>query len=237
MDTPYRDAEWLRRKYHDEGLTQRAIAEECGMSTTTIRRWMKRNDIETREIAGENHGLYGKERSEETKRKIAETLDGREVSTETRRRMADWQKGRSLPREVREKISDALRGVEKSTKTRLKMSRSTAGKNNPNWKGGEYTHEWYGPGWEFVRNRVRERDEVCQQCGHDGSSTRLEVHHIIPIRHFRNADGIPINAANHEANLLLLCKRCHGRAEHGVIEVKPVDEELFSDQVISIFDT
>lgn len=62
MGRNYRDEDWLEEQYHGKGLTQREIAEECGVSPRTIRKYMKRFGIETREVIGENHGLYGKER-------------------------------------------------------------------------------------------------------------------------------------------------------------------------------
>lgn len=200
-------------------MTQRAIAELCGVHERTIRRWMNRLGIEAREVSGENHGLYGRERSEETKRKISETMQGRDISEETRRKMSEAQRGRPTPESVREKISEALRGQGKSDETRVKMSRSTAGEANPNWKGGDYTWEWYGPGWAVIRESVRERDGVCQYCGEDGSNARLEVHHITPLRFYRESETHTLADGNDESNLVLLCRRCHGRAEHGSIEV------------------
>lgn len=133
--------------------------------------------------------------------------------------MSEAQRGRPIPESVREKISEALRGQGKSDETRVKMSKSTAGKDNPNWKGGDYTWEWYGPGWAVIRERVQERDEVCRYCGEDGSVTRLEVHHITPLRFYGESEMHTLADGNVESNLILLCRRCHGRAEHGSIEV------------------
>lgn len=232
MERPYRDAEWLREQYHAEGLTQREIAEECGVVPCTIRRWMKRHGIETREIVGENHGLYGKERDENTRRKISQTMEGREFSSETRALISEANRGREFPQEVREKISKSLRGIARSDETRMKMSRSTSGKNNPNWKGGRYTEEWYGPGWTIIREQIRDRDEICQLCGHDGSQTDLDVHHIIPIRKFREKANVSLEKANHEANLILLRRRCHGRVEHGSVAVSPIDPDRFESEVL-----
>lgn len=223
MSTEYRDPDWLEERYHGDGLTQREIAEICGVEPVTIRRWMKRHDIETREIAGENHGLYGTERSERTRKKISEALEGREFSEKTIEKMSDVARGKRTTESVRKKISDSLSGITRPETTRVRMSRSTAGERNPNWKGGQYTNEWYGPGWDIIRERVQDRDGVCQHCGHDGSDTRLEVHHIVPLREFREKDDATLEDANRKANLILLCKRCHGRAEHGLIEVEPVE--------------
>lgn len=213
MERPYRDRDWLERKYHGEGLTQREIAEGCGVSPSTIRKQMKAFGIETRAVKGENHGMYGKDRSEEVKRQISKRLEGRSFSEETRRRISDALRGKSTPPEVKEKISRSLTGLERPIETREKMSRSTAAENNPNWKGGyEYR---YGEGWTPARDRVLERDGVCQHCDEDGSNRRLHVHHIVPVRLFRETAGLELGDAHKLENLVLLCDRCHGKAEHG----------------------
>lgn len=112
IDRPYRDADWLRERYHGEGLTQREIAAECGVSPRTIRTYMDRFGIETRNVKGENHPQYGEERSEEAKARISETLEGREVSEEWRRRIAEGLAGNEIPDEVRRQISESLSGIE-----------------------------------------------------------------------------------------------------------------------------
>ena len=43
---------------------------------------------------GENHPFYGKHHSEDTRRKISDTLKGRTVTDETRRKMREAQKRR-----------------------------------------------------------------------------------------------------------------------------------------------
>lgn len=101
--------------------------------------------------------------------------------------------------------------------TREKMSKSTAGENNPNWKGG-HIHR-YGSSWGPARAQVLDRDEVCQNCGEDGSNRRLHVHHIIPVREFRDSDHHELEDAHTLDNLVLLCDRCHARVEHGVIDL------------------
>ena len=69
MAKRYRNGWWLEAKYWDEEWTQREIAEECGVSERTIYEYMHRYNVPTRDISGENHPLYGSERSEETKQK------------------------------------------------------------------------------------------------------------------------------------------------------------------------
>lgn len=221
----YQKEHWLEAKYWEEGLTQKEIADKCGVSPRTIRKYMNKFDIPTREMSGENHPMHGRERSEETKQQISETLNGRTFSEETRRRISEAQRGRELPDGVREKISKSLEGLTRSEETRRKMSESTAGEANPNWRGG-YSNR-YGSGWSMAREAVRERDEICQHCGHDGAERQLQVHHIVPVRVFRNADHLEVEDAHETENLVLLCCRCHGRAEHGQIEFDAPVELLF----------
>jgi transposase len=45
----YHDAEWLRDKYHGDGLTLYEIADECDVTATTISSWMDKHEIETRD--------------------------------------------------------------------------------------------------------------------------------------------------------------------------------------------
>ena len=221
----YRNGWWLEVKYWDEKLTQREIAEECGVSPRTIRGYMNQFDIPTREMRGENHPMHGRERTEEEKQKISESLAGRSFSEGTRQRMSEAQRGRELSEDVRAKISESLEGLTRLEATRRRMSESTAGEANPNWRGGYSSR--YGPGWSVARENVRKRDEMCQHCGHDGTKNRLEVHHIVPIRVFRRADHLAIEDAHDEQNLVLLCNRCHGRADHGRIEFEAPIELLF----------
>ena len=60
IESPWRDGEWLREQYHGLGKSISQIAEECGVSDRTIRRWMDRHDIERRSMseAKRSDGLY-----------------------------------------------------------------------------------------------------------------------------------------------------------------------------------
>lgn len=229
MERPYRDAHWLRRRYHDEGATQKELAEECDVSPRTIRDWMNEHDIETREVRGENHGLHGEERGEAVKRKISATLEGREFDAEWRRRIAEANRGRTVSEEVRDRISAALSGRTKSYETRRKMSESTAGEANPNWRGG-YDGR-YGPEWGPARDAVVERDEVCQNCGEDGHERQLQVHHIIPVRAFRESQDASLADAHDLSNLVLLCTQCHGKADYGLLGLESGIEDPRSEKM------
>ncbi|MGA2504353.1 MAG: DEAD/DEAH box helicase [Anaerolineales bacterium] len=68
----------------------------------------------------------------------------------------------------------------------------------------------YGPGWNRLRDSVRNRDGYrCQVCGSIESEIRQhDVHHKIPFRQFRS-----IVEANRMDNLVTLCPTCHHKAE------------------------
>ena len=167
MTKRYRSGWWLAIKYHDEGLTQSEIADECGVSPRCIREYMTEYGIETRDVEGEHHGLYGKARDAAVKEAISESLERRDFDAEARQRMSQSHTGKTIPEPIRSKISEALTGVEKPPETREKMSQARRGEDNPAWRGGRIDR--YGPGWTAAREAVRSRDVVCRQCGHDGT--------------------------------------------------------------------
>jgi len=45
---PYRDAEWLQEAYHENGMTQKEIADLCDIHVSTVVDWMEKHGIETR---------------------------------------------------------------------------------------------------------------------------------------------------------------------------------------------
>jgi predicted DNA-binding protein YlxM (UPF0122 family) len=51
----YDDADWLERKYWDEGLTQREIGELAGVTKGIISKFMRKHEIETRSSAESRH--------------------------------------------------------------------------------------------------------------------------------------------------------------------------------------
>jgi 5-methylcytosine-specific restriction endonuclease McrA len=213
MPPMYQRESWLVERYRERGWTQREMADACGVSPRTIREWMNRHDVETRDLEGESHPLNGEERDEAVKEQISKTMSGREFDDETRQKIAEANSGRILDAETRRTISDSLSGITRSRETREKMSESSAGESNANWRGG-YSRR-YGSGWAPVRSRVLEHDGACRHCGHDGSEYRLEVHHIVPVREFREADETDVSDAHDESNLVTLCKHCHPKADHG----------------------
>ena len=119
------------------------------------------------DCSGENHPMFGKHHSEETKKKNADSHKGKQspnkgkpmseeqkrkiseskknISDETRKKMSESHKGKPAPNkgkpmseEQKKKISEALKNI--SDETRKKMSESHKGKPAPN-KGKPMSEE------------------------------------------------------------------------------------------------
>lgn len=50
-DDSYRDEEWLRERYHGDGLSKQVIADQCGVSESTVQHWMNEFGIEARGLS------------------------------------------------------------------------------------------------------------------------------------------------------------------------------------------
>lgn len=80
------------------------------------------------------------------------------------------------------------------------------GDRTSQWRGGSDPNR--GTRWVRLAEQIRERDgHTCQRCGRtqDENGERLAVDHIRPWRSFDNKAE-----ANDPANLVSLCKKCHG---------------------------
>lgn len=76
--------------------------------------------------------------------------------------------------------------------------------NHPLWKNAHPRD--MGTNWVSMRSAVLKRDyRTCQHCG---ATSHLDVHHLIPARHFRTPEES--NALN---NLVTLCDSCHAKAD------------------------
>jgi 5-methylcytosine-specific restriction endonuclease McrA len=89
------------------------------------------------------------------------------------------------------------------------------GPENPRWKGGY--DPYYGPNWSEQRKNVLKRDNhSCRRCGKNQKELGREpdVHHIEPLRKFKEDDEIKWSVANSKDNLVSLCKSCHIKIEN-----------------------
>ncbi len=80
----------------------------------------------------------GTKMSEQSKRKISQTLKGREKSKTHVENVSKALKGRKLSEEHRKNLSTAHLGHKPSKATKERMSKAQEGSKNPLWKGGQY---------------------------------------------------------------------------------------------------
>lgn len=87
------------------------------------------------------------------------------------------------------------------------------GADHPTWRGGATQYATYGPRWLTIREKIIEsQDGRCRACGINRQELErdLHVHHITPVREFKNGSGdIDWGKANQEENLVALCQSCH----------------------------
>ena len=135
----------LHSDHQHQGLLQsRDMGRRCYF-TGDVKRWLTTThfvegyfelwDIFEEFNSGEHNPSYGLSPSEETRRKISESLTGRSASEETKRKLSEMRKGKPKSEEFKRKISEAMRGRKgrrHSEETR-KMSESAKNrrKNQP----------------------------------------------------------------------------------------------------------
>ncbi len=98
------------------------------------------------------------------------------------------------------------------------LSEAFSGEGHPNWKGGGSIY--YGKGWRKAKLAALDRDEYsCRVCGtsKDELGRNPDVHHIVPVREFAEADDAEIADAHVLDNLISLCVTCHRNADVGNI--------------------
>ena len=82
---------------------------------------------------GEHHSLHnkGNNHSEETRRKMSESLKGRTLSEEHRQKLSEANKGKHQSEESRRKMSESHKGKHLTAETRQKLSEALSGENHP----------------------------------------------------------------------------------------------------------
>lgn len=219
--TKYRDEDWLREKYHSEGLLMSDIADICDCSLSTIQTWINKHEIESKtqsEIQGESDDLrytdedwlrkqyYGEERSE------PEIADDCRVSQGT---VHVWMEKHGIERRSRsesQKVAITEEWLEAHSERMSGESHpmyGVRGEEHPLYEGG-YDGDWrLGNRWQRIRKQVWERDNyTCQWCGDDG---KLHAHHLI-----RVADG---GEKYDMENIITLCEGCHHEVHSNNSEV------------------
>lgn len=207
---PYKDEDWLRREYHENGRLLADIAEECGVTRGSVTYYMDKFGIERR-TRGARKGPKNHEWKGGPVTITCETC-GEEFEVQPCRK----DKSRYCSREcmysgLSERYSGdgnhqyGLRGEANSTYGKV-------GPDAPNWQGGSAwrtMEEWFE-----ARKAALDRDGwVCQQCGmpNDEHVERfnhsLHVHHLTPV-----SDG---GAKFDLDNLQTICAECHETEHNG----------------------
>lgn len=144
---------------------------------------------------GECNGFYGKKHTDEANLKNRKAHIGKKLDLSVRLKMS-----------IAHKNGRKWVGRKHSDDTKIKQSLVKLGKNNPVWKGG-ISFAPYPLSWRMkLKLEIKSRDNnTCQLCGKNIDEFNLgwATHHID-----YDKNNCDIN------NLILLCKKCHGRTNH-----------------------
>ena len=161
----------------------------------------------------ENHPMYNKHHSENSKRKMSKAHIDKILSEKHKKNIGKSQIGFKHSEKTKTKIRKShLENNEKNghwmqTKEGRKILSERAkwyiGENNPNWKGGvsiePYCHVWSD---KQYKESIKERDYYkCQNPSCNNKSDKLTGHHI----NYNKKNCAP-------GNIITLCVSCNGRA-------------------------
>ncbi len=145
----YENADWMRNRYHEDGLTLREIADQLDVGLRTVARWMTVHGI-PRPSAYQKAMLRGGSRHAAGN--------------------PNWRGG--LPT-CKSCGCQVARGND-----RCQGCYDRSGSLNPNWRGIADAHVLIRQGLKWWRKAVFKRDGyTCQDCG-DARGGNLHAHHI-----------------------------------------------------------
>jgi len=230
----YRQKDWLRKRYVEEGKTITEIAEELDVDHTTISKWRRKLNIPKRDkqvslecpVCGSD---FERPRSKVDRAKHANVCS-RECIYEGRSQGIigrDVDGGYDVSETVETRECNHCGGSFKTTLSEdynhcsrecflSRHSERMAGDGNPAYNdGSSYESRGnHGPHWDKERLRCYEQDDfTCQRCG-DKCISRSEYNgengaKIIQAHHVDKGGG------NGLENLVTLCARCHAEVEGG----------------------
>lgn len=205
MTDKYKDSQWLKEKYIDEGWSYKDIADECGVSKSTVGYHARNCDFSTRERDDVKYSdkpyrdeNWLREQYIDNGRTLSEIAEECDVVRET---VANWCRKHDIEIQY------------------------PTGEDHPQYNedSGKYPDGTnFGGSWEENRRKALERaNYACEnpQCNEDKESLgrNPDVHHIIPFRLHESYDG-EIHSLE---NLVVLCRSCH-------IETEPIRDVSLS---------
>lgn len=194
---------------YEGGLSSRQIAEEIGIPSRTVSRYLRDAGANIRNPgAPRNEKLQDAEfLSEMYLAQLMSTTQIAQIVGCEPSRVSFWLRQHGIPT----RSVGAEKGHRRNTpEARRKMSRKKrgkmCGKENPNWRGGISRHDpernrYRAKVWS---QSVRLRDGVCQECG---AFDRLHAHHL---KRWKDYPELRYELSNG----VTLCHTCHERA-HG----------------------
>ena len=142
--------------------------------------------------SGTNNPMYGRNHSEEAKKKMSEASKRINLSDETRKKMSEASKRINLSEETRKKMSEASKRINLSEETRKRMSESTKGKNNSMY-GRKFSEEHRKKISEA--NKGRKLSEESRKKIGKASSVRLKAYWQAQTEEHKKKRGQMLNAA------------------------------------------
>jgi predicted transcriptional regulator len=211
MSEPQQDVanpRWLYQEYVDRDRTAPEMADELGVSMSTVCKWLDYHGIETggrgyepedtryRDADWLEHAYLEREMT------VMEIADVCDVAKST---ISQWLSRHEIPSRstgMNEVADNPMQNAEVAERHPISGAR---GPDHPMWAGGNWREN--GP-WGDARDATLERDNYrCQFCGLGDSAHKLvhdedlHAHHVTPVS--EGGDKYELG------NLLTLCKRCH----------------------------
>jgi thymidylate synthase (FAD) len=215
----YKDRDWLREQYMDHNLSLVEVAGVAGVSTETIKRWLRRYEI--RKPSGvrtrwtfANEGKLYADRGWLEEQYVFKGLDHKSIAKlagVSKHTIRSWVRKHGLQKPMgswsvdREPWNKGKRyraGWNHTPEMRLRLAEQKKGEKNPQWRGGiTRSAITIRRGVNELRPRIMERDLYrCRLCG--SRSRQLDMHHIIPVWARPDLVLEPDNIAS-------VCRTCH----------------------------
>lgn len=184
-------------------------------SSKKYQEWMERNPEEVRKMIEKQKetriAMGSNEKISQKRIAFFKTKAGEEL----KKKYSSLYSGTARPPHVTQKMKDAVRvfwDSEAGWNLRNKLSEMRT--------DGLRDDVPFGPGWNHQASVIRARDcHTCQVCASTSEDIRelLSVHHIYSRRIYGYVPGQNENYrwANHQANLVTLCRSCHMAVEMG----------------------